>query len=545
MKRKLITSALPYVNNQPHLGNIVGCVLSADVYSRYCKHRGQEVIYICGTDEYGTATEIKAMEEGVHPKDICDRNSAYHKKVYDWFGINFDYFGRTAVEEHTQMVQKMFKKLFENGYFEEKESEQFFCEKCEFFLADRYVIGNCSKCGSDKARGDQCDTCGCLINSLELVDPKCSICISTPKIKQTKHFYLRLDALKPKIENFINERSEKWSENAKEISNSWINKDLYARCMTRDLKYKWGVPVPMEGFESKVFYVWFDAPIGYFTFAKCYLGDDYEKWIKGDGCKFYQFMGKDNVPFHSIIFPGILLGQNEDYTLVSVINSTEYLMFENNKFSKSRNHGIFGSDLLTGKYGNHSIWRYYLMKIRPESKDSNFSFEDFKNSITSDLLNNFGNLCNRVLKYLNSRCEGVTKETIIREEEKLLISKIKTLYFQYLEEMESINLRNGIKIFLEMSKLGNEYLQKAFSSNDYREIRDGVFSFALNIIILLGHIIVPFMPEIADRVFEMSNIKPEKFPSDFNIMKSGHKISSNIKPLFDPFTKEQLEILKR
>lgn len=298
-KNILVTSALPYVNNVPHLGNVVGSVLSADVYARFSKLRSRPTLFICGTDEYGTATETKALETGQTPRELCDEFHAKHKAVYDWFDIRFDYFGRTSTEKQTEIVQDIFLKLHKNGFLEERTTEQPYCEKHESFLADRFVEGTCPKCGYDDARGDQCDKCGSLLDPFELIKPRCKIDGAQPVPRKTKHIFLSLDKLQPKVETWLEEtlKDYTWPANGLAITQSWLKRGLEGRSITRDLK--WGVPVPLEGFENKVFYVWFDACIGYPSITACYT-DEWEKWWKNpDNVKLYQFLGKDNTQFHS------------------------------------------------------------------------------------------------------------------------------------------------------------------------------------------------------------------------------------------------------
>ncbi|MBO4279183.1 MAG: methionine--tRNA ligase, partial [Spirochaetales bacterium] len=262
MKKRLITCALPYVNNIPHLGNLTQ-VLSADVFARFCRLRGYDTLYICGTDEYGTATETRAAKEGVTPRELCDHYHAIHRDIYRWFNINFDYFGRTSTPKQTEIVQDIFKRCDANGYITEKETEQLYCPKCDRFLADRFVEGTCPHCGSTDARGDQCDSCQTLLDPTELINPRCMVCGTTPVIRKTKHLYLDLPKILPKLEKWIDERSETgfWAKNAVQVTKSWLRDGLKERCITRDLR--WGIPVPKPGYENKVFYVWFDAPIGY------------------------------------------------------------------------------------------------------------------------------------------------------------------------------------------------------------------------------------------------------------------------------------------
>ena len=325
----LITSALPYVNNIPHLGNIIGSVLSADVFSRYCKARNVNALYICGTDEYGTAVETKAIEEGKTPQEICDKYYRIHSDIYQWFDIGFDYFGRSATPHQTEITQAIFADLNKNGYIEQKTQLQLYCPKHQRFLADRFVEGTCPKCAFPDARGDQCDKCGNLLDPMELIDPRCKIDATTPVPRDTTHFYLKLDALQPKVETFVRENESKWTANAQAITNSWLKQGLESRSITRDLK--WGVPVPLKGYEDKVFYVWFDAPIGYISITANYTdagnegGEEWKKWWQPNPdteVELYQFMGKDNVPFHTVLFPASLLGTGQPWTLLHDLSTT-------------------------------------------------------------------------------------------------------------------------------------------------------------------------------------------------------------------------------
>merc|ERR1719167_225883 len=366
----LITSALPYVNNVPHLGNIVGCVLSADVFARYCRIRGYNTLYVCGTDEYGTATETKALEEKCTPQQICDKYHKIHSDVYKWFDISFDQFGRTTTEKQTEVAQEIFWQLHANGNLIEDDMEQLHCQSCDRFLADRYVEGTCPLpgCGFEDARGDQCDGCGKLINAVELRNPRCKICRATPKTKTSKHIFIDLPKIETRLTEWLDEASKLWTSNARVIAKTWMKNGLQPRCITRDLK--WGTKVPKEGFEDKVFYVWFDAPIGYISITAKYTNEWKKWWQNPDLVEYYEFMAKDNVPFHSVVFPATLLGTEDEN-----LKSTEYLNYEDAKFSKSRGIGVFGNDAETTGI-SADIWRFYLIYTRPESADSAFKWDD-------------------------------------------------------------------------------------------------------------------------------------------------------------------------
>ncbi|EOB14811.1 methionyl-tRNA synthetase, cytoplasmic [Nosema bombycis CQ1] len=547
MVKKIITSALPYVNNQPHLGNIIGCVLSGDVYSRFCKKNKEDVVYLCGTDEYGTAIEIEALKKNKKPIEICEENRIIHKKIYDWFQIDFDYFGRTTTESHTFKVQEIFKKIYSNGFFTENQIEQHFCENCENFLADRYVEGICKNCGFKDARGDQCDKCGHTYKSTDLIDPRCAICNSIPIIKGTNHLFFNLDLFKNQLIELYNSKNQFWSENGSSITKSWLDKELLPRCMTRDLKNKWGVPVPLKGYESKVFYVWFDAVIGYFTFLEeclkekeCNNNNDINNtissWFK-DG-QLIQFMGKDNVFFHTIIFPSLIFATNQDLPLIEKLSATEFLLFENKKFSKSRGHGIFGMDLVNNELGSSDIWRYYLIKIRPKKNDSNFSFKHFVDTIKSDLNNNIGNFCNRVLKFIKSKCNRRIHIEISEDEDSIkLKEEVNSLYLQHKAFLSGIKLRDSLNVILEISRLGNEYVQKIIS--DKKDKGNG-FSVAFSVIALLGQLLEPFVPEASSKLLKMCNLESKFYPEEFDLIKE-HEINEEIVPLFNPIDDEIIE----
>ena len=398
----LITSALPYVNNEPHLGNLIGAVLSADVFARFSRQMGYNTVYICGTDEYGTATETKALLEKKTPKEICDHYNKLHSEIYKHFDIDFDYFGRTSTPKHTEIVQEIFLDCDKNEYIIKKTVDQLFCDNCQRFIADRFVIGKCPSptCDYEKASGDQCDKCQITFEADELLNPKCIICTSSISLKSSEHLFLDLEKVDPELQNFVNETSNKkgtWTNNTVSITKGWFNTGLKARCITRDLK--WGVSVPKPGFEEKCFYVWFDAPIGYISITASFMDDWKDWWTNDKGVELFQFMGKDNVPFHTILFPGFLLATKKDWTFLKHISTTEYLNYEDEKFSKRNSIGVFGGDVMKLPI-SIECWRYYLLSIRPETSDTQFKWTDFATKVNNDLLSNFGNLCNRILKFI-------------------------------------------------------------------------------------------------------------------------------------------------
>lgn len=529
----LVTSALPYVNNVPHLGNVVGSVLSADVYARYSKLRNRPTLFICGTDEYGTATETKALETGQTPRQLCDEFHAKHKAVYDWFEIGFDHFGRTSTPKQTEIVQEIFWKLYKNGYLEERTTEQPYCEKHEAFLADRFVEGECPKCAYNDARGDQCDKCGSLLDPFELINPRCKVDGAQPIPRKTKHLFLSLNKLQPEVEEWFKEaeKEERWADNGVQITKAWLKMGLEGRSITRDLK--WGVPVPLEGFENKVFYVWFDACIGYPSITAEYT-DDWEKWWKNpEEVKLCQFLGKDNTQFHTIIFPASQIGTKDKWTMLHRLSTTEYLNYEDGKFSKSRGIGVFGNQV--EEVGiSPSVWRYYLLSHRPEGADTQFEWSSFAAANNNELLAAFGNFVNRVVKFTNAKLDGVIPEfdatyTDDSFDFTAWIAKINSLLAEYNDLLDHIHLRDGAKKIRDISAEGNVLLQYRLDNANLAENPKRthvVIGLALNLCKLLASVSSPYMPSTAESICKQLNTTLEDIPDTWtpDALKGGHKI---------------------
>lgn len=527
-KNNLITSALPYVNNVPHLGNIIGSVLSADIFSRYSKARNYNTLFICGTDEYGTATETKALEEGVTPRELCTKYHAIHADIYKWFQIDFDYFGRTTTQKQTEIAQDIYLKLEKNGLLEEKSVDQLYCPEHKGFLADRFVEGTCPKCQYEDARGDQCDKCGILLNPMELINPRCKLDNATPVQRVSEHVFLSLDQLQQRVEDWYKDASSKgeWSRNSNTITESWFKKGLDPRCITRDLK--WGTPVPNEKFADKVLYVWFDACIGYVSITANYT-DKWESWWKDpEHVSLYQFMGKDNVPFHTVVFPSSQLGTEENWTMLHHLNTTEYLQYEGGKFSKSRGVGVFGNNAKDSGI-SPSVWRYYLASVRPETSDSQFSWDDFQSRNNNELLANLGNFVNRIVKFVNAKYNGV-----IPKYNPELISNyaglktdLNTIIKKYVDEMEAVHERKGLEVAMSLSARGNQFLQenKLDNSlyNNNPELSDAVVGVALNLVYFVGSLISPYMPETTQKINEMLRAPLLSIQNEFSlILQEGH-----------------------
>ncbi|KAL9613976.1 MAG: hypothetical protein Q9167_001525 [Letrouitia subvulpina] len=540
----LITSALPYVNNVPHLGNIVGSVLSADVFSRYHKARGHPTLYICGTDEYGTATETKALEEGITPRELCDKYAQVHAEIYEWFEIGFDIFGRTSTDQQKDIVQHIFRKLHENDYLIERTSRQPYCEKHKSFLADRFIEGTCPKCGYDDARGDQCDSCGSVdYEPLDLIKPRCKIDPDVaPIARDTRHIHLRLDKLQPKIEEWSKEASVKgnWSRNGKIITESWLKQGLRDRGISRDLK--WGVPIPLDVFtteqdreiyKDKVFYVWFDACIGYVSITANYTDEWARWWRNPDQVQLYQFMGKDNVPFHSVIFPGSQIGTGEKWTMLHHLSTTEYLNYESGKFSKSRGVGVFGNNARETKVPP-DVWRYYLLKNRPETGDTQFEWKYFIEQNNSELLAKLGNFVNRVIKLVNSKIyNSIIPNYLDRFSDEVFEKpkkEINEYLKQYLQDMECVNLKAGIQTAMQIAQAGNNFLQSNSFDNKLAANEPAkaaaVTGIAINIIYLCASIFEPYLPATSKSILEQLQAPFLPIPDHWTAddIKPGHQI---------------------
>ncbi|SPQ93172.1 methionine--tRNA ligase [Plasmodiophora brassicae] len=548
----LITSALPYVNNVPHLGNIIGCVLSADVYARFCRLRGHNAIYVCGTDEYGTATEQKAIQEGLTPREICDKFHAIHAQVYEWFGISFDIFGRTSTPLQTEIVQRIFKECETNGIVHEDTVEQLFCTKCDMFLADRYVRGTCPDCGHVGAHGDQCDKCGHLMTATLLKDPYCASDKSTPVIRKTEHLFLDLPLMSERLEKWIDQRSEKgfWSQNSIQVTKAWIATGLKSRSITRDLK--WGVPVPKDGFRDKVFYVWFDAPIGYMSITAAYTPEWERWWRNPEQVELVQFMGKDNIPFHTVIWPSVLLGADQGYTMLHHINTTEYLQYESGKFSKSMGVGVFGDSVqLTGV--SPSVWRYYLLVNRPETNDTVFTWDDFMQKNNGELLKNVGNFVNRALVFIKNNFSSVVPECTLTPDDESFIKDMNEHAKTYVALLEKVEIKDGLKQAMQASHRCNLYLQ---DNAPWHLIKDdkaragSVINVSVNAVVLLATMLEPYMPELVDRIFKQLNTDRSVLslkgdgPYFRHSIRSGHVIGEP-QVLFTKISEEQITTWRR
>ncbi|MDR1286266.1 MAG: methionine--tRNA ligase [Treponema sp.] len=524
MKRRLVTSALPYVNNVPHLGNLIQ-VLSADAFARFCRLRGYETLYICGTDEYGTATETRAAEEGISPRELCDRYHDVHAGIYRWFDIAFDKFGRTSTPIQTEVTQDIFRKLDAAGFITGREAEQLYCDSCGRFLADRYIRGTCPACGCTDARGDQCEQCGKLLEPAELGEPRCSVCGQKPRPRATKHLYIDLPKIKDRLEGWIKTASKEgfWANNAVRMTEAWIRDGLRERAITRDLQ--WGIPVPKPGYENKVFYVWFDAPIGYISITGC-LGQERETggwkafadyWWRSPGeTELFQFIGKDNIPFHTVIFPSSLLGSGGGWTMLHHMSSTEYLNYESGKFSKSKGIGVFGTDVMeTGIPAD--VWRFYIFYNRPEKADALFTWKDFQEKVNGELIGNLGNLVNRTLSFVSRYYGGKIPGAGSGGEEgggdSSFMDEVRKYEEGIARKLERAELRDAFRMVFELSSLANKRFQDTEPWRLRKEDPPRAAEVIRELSLVVRDMAVltrPYMPGAAAKIASFFGLLPEK-----------------------------------
>ncbi len=480
-------------------------MLSADVFARYCRLRGYETLYICGTDEYGTAAETRARQEGIEPQALCDRYFAIHRDIYQWFEISFDHFGRSSHPVHTEITQDIFKKINARGYILPRETQQLYSEKMQMFLADRYVTGRCPHCSYEHARGDQCENCGKLLDPTDLLSPKSIFDGTQPVLRATRHLYINLPRLLPQIETWLKESraSERWALNATRMTEAWLRDGLKERAITRDLS--WGIPVPLKSYRGKVFYVWFDAPIGYISITAQHTPEWRSWWQDPEHVELYQFVGKDNIPFHTVIFPATLLGTGERWSLVHHISSTEYLNYEGGQFSKSREVGVFGSDAVNSGIPP-DMWRFYMLYNRPERSDYNFRWNDFYQRINTELIGNLANLFNRLISFIHKFYQGKIPPP---QKEPAQVVEVKARFNQqmqeairdYQEHMERAEIRAALHRLCSISDLGNKLFQR------HEPWKSPTTAFTLQIVSLLtvtvrnlAVMLSPFMPHTAQQI---------------------------------------------
>lgn len=555
MKKKvLITAALPYINNVPHMGHIVGSHLPADIFYRYQKLIGNDAVFVGGADEYGTPAVVTAQELNTTPANLVDKLKGEHRKVYEKFGISYTNFSGTRNAEHKPIVQDFFKKLKENGFIEKQEIEMLYCEKCKRFLPDRFIVGTCPKCGYDRAYGDQCDKCYSVYSTSDLVHPRCATCDTLAVYKKSEHYFFKFDKAADKLNEWLESKKNVFRPYVYSEAKRWIKDGLQSRCITRDMA--WGVPVEEEGFENKVFYVWFEAPIGYISITK-ELGDEfYNKYWKEEGAEIYNFLGKDNIPFHTVFFPAWLLS-NGTYNLPYNVSGYNFLNFEGQKFSKSKKIGVFSNALLTSDVDVDSL-RGYLTSILPENKDSDWKWEEFKNVTNSDILGKLGNFFNRTINLIYKNfpdgLEFSAEElTDLTEQDKIIYDAIINEPKNICELYDKIEIREAFKSVINLSTIGNVYLEQtapwSLIKNGDRKGAAKVLYLCLNLARALAMLAFPVLPFKMKEVYSQLNFA-EEIDTEGNLLSLGkinveknHKVNAP-SPLFRRIDDEYLDSLK-
>ncbi|OYT43253.1 MAG: methionine--tRNA ligase [Candidatus Aenigmarchaeota archaeon ex4484_56] len=500
--QKLITSALPYIHGIPHLGNIIGSVLPADVYSKFCRLKGEKTLFICGSDSHGTMFEIAAKKEGITPEELVYRNHEKVKAIFSKFEIEFDYYGITHSETNRKFTYHIFKKLDENRYIKEKYIESAYCENCNLYLADRWIEGNCPYCNG-LARGDQCDDCGKLLDIKEIIKPYCVLCKNKIIFKKTKHLFFDLPKLEPKIKKFV-KNSTGWSNLAKKETIGFLKQKLKERSITRDSN--WGFKVPKKGYENKVFYVWFDAPIGYISFTEEWCeknNENLEDWWKNENVRLVQFMGKDNTIFHTIIFPAMLIGCDEKWKLADRIISCGWLKTKDIKFSKSRGKGMTTEEALK-KYPP-DCWRYILTSLYPEQDDTLFSNSILKEKINNEFANIVGNFVHRVLSFCYSNFGEIPK--ISKYNKNIEVGEI---FKEITKNFENCRFRSALNSIIHYAKISNAYFNNSEPWNKDDEKKKEICFYSGNLVKNIAIMLYPIVPNFSKQVFEFLNLNINK-----------------------------------
>ncbi len=534
-KRYMITSALPYTNGPVHIGQLAGAYVPADIYVRYLrlKYGAENVAFICGSDEHGAAITLKAIKEGNTPREIVDKYNAIIKQSFTDFGIDFDMYHRTSAELHHETASQFFKDLYDKGVFIEKESEQYYDEKHQQFLADRYIKGTCPVCENDSAYGDQCEKCGSTLDPTELKNPISTLSNTTPIRKKTKHLFLSLDMMQAWLEEWIIEgkgREEKWKKNVMGACKSWLTEGLRPRSMTRDLD--WGVKVPVEGYEGKVLYVWFDAPLGYISATKEWAaenGRDWEPFWKDEETKLVHFIGKDNIVFHCITFPAILK-MHGDYIVPTNVPANEFMNMEGDKMSTSRNWTVWLHEYLQEFPGKQDVLRYALTANMPETKDSEFTWKDFQTRNNSELAGGLGNFVNRVNVLTHKYFDGVVPEADLQQIDLDLLANLKEHILKIEDHLEQYEFRSGLNTLMKLVDAGDKYLTvtepwKLIKTDEART--KTVLYTALQLVASLAVLMKPYLPFSAAKLEGILNTSSNTWldVENLHLLPSGHQIN--------------------
>ncbi len=526
-KRYMVTSALPYANGPVHIGHLAGVYIPSDIYVRYLRLKGKDVLWVCGSDEHGVPITLKAKKENISPQDVVDKYHGIIKKSFEDLGISFDIYSRTSAKIHHETASEIFTTINNKNGFIEKTTEQYYDAEAKQFLADRYITGTCPHCGYDKAYGDQCEKCGTSLSATELINAKSALTGAKPELKATKHWFLPLDTYEPFLKEWILEGHKEWKPNVYGQCKSWIDQGLHPRAVSRDLD--WGVPVPVKNAEGKVLYVWFDAPIGYISATK-ELTDDWEKYWKSSDTKLVHFIGKDNIVFHCIIFP-VMLKAEGSYTLPENVPANEFLNLEGDKISTSRNWAVWLHEYLEEFKDKQDVLRYVLTANAPESKDNDFTWKDFQARNNNELVAVLGNFVNRALVLTNKYYDGKipARNELIGEDESVLaeIAQIKT---KVENSIENYRFREALKEAMSLARLGNKYLAETepwkLQKTDEERVKT-IMNIALQITASLSIILEPFLPFTAEKIRKIINVEHFDWErlGDYNLLKSNHIIA--------------------
>jgi methionyl-tRNA synthetase len=548
-EKVLVTSAWPYINVTPHLGNLVGSVLSADVTARYYRLKGSEVLMVSGSDTHGTPIEVEAIKQGIKPKELTDRNHAKVVELFQRWDASYDNYTTTESPIHKEFVQKTLLEIQKNGYIFKQDTQMLYCEHDQRFLPDRFVEGKCPYCGCEKARGDQCDVCGKLLEPTLLLEPYCVICKSKPAVKTTRHWYIDLSKLAEPLTEYLKE-NQQLPANVKNFSLNWIKEGLKPRAVTRDIE--WGIPAPFEGAEGKTIYVWVDAVLGYVsaTIEQCRRLGQPEKWREfwfDNEAKTLYFVGKDNIPFHTIILPALLLASGQGYNLPWNVSATEFLQFKGQKASKSQRVGIWIDEAL--EMFPVDYWRFFLIATRPESKDTNFTWTAFMEKINSDLNDTFGNFIHRTLSFINSKFDGqIPSPTKLDKDDEALLQVIKEKVTQAAKEIEDSWLQSAANTLIGISRIGNQYLNTKEPWNlmkTDKERAGTIFYVTAQVVKAIAVVSEPFMPQTAQQLWQTLNLPGKVQESNWNDalkpIEVGHKITKST-PLFHKIDSDETKL---
>ena len=527
-KRTLITTALPYANGPVHIGHLAGVYVPADIYARYLRLKGEEVLMIGGSDEHGVPITLRAKKEGITPQDVVDRYHGIIKKSFEEFGITFDIYSRTTSATHHQMASDFFRTLYDKGEFIEKTSEQYYDEEAKQFLADRYITGTCPRCGNEKAYGDQCEACGTSLSPTDLIDPKSAISGSKPVMRETKHWYLPLDKWEPFLRKWILEDHKEWKPNVYGQCKSWLDMGLQPRAVSRDLD--WGIPVPVEGAEGKVLYVWFDAPIGYISNTKELLPDSWETWWKDPETRLIHFIGKDNIVFHCIVFPAMLKAEGS-YILPDNVPSNEFLNLEGDKISTSRNWAVWLHEYLADFPGKQDVLRYVLTANAPETKDNDFTWKDFQARNNNELVAVYGNFVNRAMVLTQKYFDGcVPAQGELTDYDKETLKEFADVKAEVEKLLDVFKFRDAQKEAMNLARIGNKYLADTepwkLAKTDMERVGT-ILNISLQLVANLAIAFDPFLPFSSEKLRKMLNMDTFEWSElgKDNLLPVGHQLN--------------------